>query len=69
MYEKRYFVYPFFYHTIPGRGILKVLIKRKSYGCRQVDEYADEAGGITNVYAISRAEWEWLFIPDAPENE
>ena len=38
-----------------------------SYGCRLVDQYAEEAGGILYVYAISRAEWERLSIPDAPE--
>ena len=29
-----------------------------SYGCRQVDEFADETNGITKVFAISRDAWE-----------
>ena len=29
----------------------------RSYGCRQVDEFADEVNGITKVFAISRDEW------------
>ena len=28
-----------------------------SYGCRQVDEFADEVNGITKVFAVSRDEW------------
>lgn len=28
-----------------------------SYGCKQVDEFADEINGITKVFAISRSEW------------
>jgi RimJ/RimL family protein N-acetyltransferase len=28
-----------------------------SWGCHQVAEYADEANGITKVYAITREEW------------
>ena len=28
-----------------------------SYGCRQVDEYADETNEITKVFAISREAW------------
>ncbi len=28
-----------------------------SYGCRQVDEFADEINEITKVFAISREEW------------
>lgn len=31
-----------------------------SWGCRQVDEFPDEANGITRVFAITRAEWEAL---------
>ena len=29
-----------------------------AYGCKQVDEFADEVNGITKVFAISREEWE-----------
>ena len=29
-----------------------------AYGCKQVDEVADEVNGITKVFAISREEWE-----------
>lgn len=29
-----------------------------SWGCRQVDEYADEVNEITRVFAITREEWE-----------
>lgn len=28
-----------------------------SYGCRQVDDYNDEANGLTKVFAITRDEW------------
>ena len=28
-----------------------------SYGCIQVDEFFDDANGITKVFAISRDEW------------
>lgn len=28
-----------------------------SYGCKQVDEFADEINGITKVFAISKEEW------------
>ncbi len=28
-----------------------------SYGCKQVDEFEDEANGVTKVFAISRDEW------------
>lgn len=28
-----------------------------AYGCRQVDEFADEVNEITKVFAISREEW------------
>ena len=28
-----------------------------SYGCKQVDEFADEINGITKVFAISKNEW------------
>lgn len=28
-----------------------------SYGCKQVDEFADDINGITKVFAISRDEW------------
>jgi hypothetical protein len=28
-----------------------------SYGCMQVDEFADEVNEITKVFAISRYEW------------
>ena len=31
-----------------------------SYGCRQVDEFADGVNEITKVYAISREEWNRL---------
>lgn len=32
----------------------------QSWGCRLVDEYADEVNERTRVYAITRAEWEKL---------
>ena len=28
-----------------------------AYGCKQVDEFADDVNGITKVFAISREEW------------
>ena len=28
-----------------------------AYGCKQVDEFADEENGITKVFGISRTEW------------
>ena len=28
-----------------------------SYGCRQVDEFNDEANGMTKVFAITREKW------------
>lgn len=31
-----------------------------SWGCHQVDEYADDVNGITKVCAITRADWEAL---------
>ena len=31
-----------------------------AYGCKQVDEFADEVNEITKVFAISREEWESL---------
>ena len=31
-----------------------------SYGCRQVDEFADEENEFTKVFAITRDEWENL---------
>ena len=34
-----------------------------SYGCRQVDEFADEVNGMTKVYAISRDVWISLGMP------
>ena len=37
----------------------------QSWGCRLVDEYQDEANGITKVYAIDREEWRR--IKAAPE--
>lgn len=36
----------------------------QSWGCRQVDEFADEVNGITRVFAITRAEWLALKAPD-----
>ena len=31
-----------------------------AYGCKQVDEFADEENGITKVFGLSRAEWSAL---------
>ena len=31
-----------------------------AYGCRLVDEFADDENGITRVFAISREDWEML---------
>ena len=28
-----------------------------SYGCKQVDEFADEINELTKIFAISREEW------------
>ena len=28
-----------------------------SYGCKQIDEFADEVNDVTKVFAISREEW------------
>lgn len=35
-----------------------------AYGCHLADEYEDDTGGTTKVYAISRAEWEELKRPN-----
>ena len=45
-------VYSYMKHT--NEASAKTAI---SYGCKQIDEFADEINEITKVFAISRNEW------------
>ena len=45
-------VYSFMKHTNEASARTAM-----SYGCKQVDEFADEVNGITKVFAISKEEW------------
>ena len=40
------------YTNLPSRRTAE------AWGCRKADEYTDEANGITEVYAVTRQEWE-----------